>query len=105
MINYKIYIEFNNQSCEVVVYSWYKDFIVISVYINAKRVYLIFEKHLKTYIFDTKVVTDNPDIEDEDRPPIELINEIVKVLIENKLIQHVRQTKYKLTKLLMLKIL
>jgi hypothetical protein len=105
MSNYETYIEFNNQPCHMVVYPSYKNSIVISIHTNAKRIYLKFGKYFKTHIFDTRIITDNPDIEDEARPSVELINEIVKVLIENKLIQHVRQTKYKLAKLLILKIL
>lgn len=107
MSNYETYIEFNNQPCHIMVYPsyTYKNSIIISIYINTKRVYLTFGKYFKTYIFDTRIITDNPDIEDEDRPSVELINEILKVLIENKFIQHINQTKYKLTKLLILKIL
>lgn len=105
MTNYETYIEVNNQPCHIMVYPLYKNSIVISIHINTKRVYLTFGKYFKTYIFDTRIITDNPDIEDEARPSVELINEILKVLIGNKFIQHINQTKYKLTKLLILKIL
>lgn len=96
-IKYETDFELNNQLVHIQVFPWYSNSITISIHVDFKRICLTFYKYFETYIFDSRIIINKSDIR--------IMDEVIKILIENDFIQRINQIKYKLTKSFELKII